>query len=206
MTEQSSTNQANRKLGLKLAGVVAGFFAFGFAMVPLYSLICDVTGINKAGGQGRVSVADYSNVKVDENRLVRVEFDSTLNAGLDWEVKPGVRTLDVHPGKIYDIVYTVRNNSDKEVVAQAIPGITPWQATEHFNKIACFCFDQQTLAPGESADLSLRFALSHSLPEKYETVTLSYTFMDTNREKLLDTERDKINQLVSSNSLVELQD
>ena len=194
----SSTNQANRSLGLKLAGVVLGFFAFGFAMVPLYTLICDVTGINKAGGKGRVAVSEIVGNGVDHDRLVKVEFDSTLNAGLAWEVKPQVRTMDVHPGKIYDVVYTVKNNSDKEVVAQAIPGITPWQATEHFNKIDCFCFDQQTLAAGESADLTLRFAVSQSLPEKYGTVTLSYTFMDTDREKLLDTEREKLKQAISS--------
>lgn len=175
---------SNKRLGLILTGVVAGMFGFGFALVPLYGLICDVAGINQAGGGGRVAEAGLAQLGVDYDRKVRVEFDATLNAGLDWDVKPKVDNLEVHPGKPYDAYYTVRNNSDHEVVAQAIPGITPWQATEYFNKIACFCFDQQKLAPGESADLKLRFVLSRNLPDKYRTVTLSYTFMDTNRENL----------------------
>ena len=165
--------------------MVVGFFGFGFAMVPLYGLFCDITGINSAGGTGgRTAEAELVKLGVDYERRVQVEFDYTLNAGLDWDIKPQRRTMDVHPGKPYDIVYTVRNNSDREVVAQAIPGVTPWQATEHFNKIACFCFEQQALAPGETTDLKLRFVLDRGLPQKYNTVTLSYTFMDTNREKL----------------------
>ena len=184
MSEQPEQRKANRRLGLTLSIAVFGMFGFGFAMVPLYGLICDVTGINRAGSGGRIAEADLVQLGVDYERSVSVEFDYTLNAGLDWEVVPAQRRLDVHPGKPYDIVYRVRNNSDRVVVAQAIPGITPWQATEHFNKVACFCFDQQKLEPGQEADLSLRFVLSRSLPEKYNTVTLSYTFMDTDREKL----------------------
>jgi cytochrome c oxidase assembly protein subunit 11 len=178
------SHKSNRRLGLVLAGVVAGMFGVGFAMVPLYGLICDVAGINQAGGGGRVSAAQLAGIGVDEDRRVRVEFDATLNAGLDWEVQPKTARMVVHPGKPYEAHYFARNNTDREIVAQAIPGITPWQATEYFNKIACFCFNQQKLAPGESADLSLRFVLSPDLPEKYKTVTLSYTFMDTNRDKL----------------------
>ena len=186
MSDQAeSVQKANRRVGLRLAGMVAGFFAFGFAMVPLYGLICDVTGLNSAGGTGgRVAEAELVKLGVDYDRQVQVEFDYTLNAGLDWEITPQTRAMDVHPGKPYDIVYTVRNNSNREVIAQAIPGVTPWQATEHFNKIACFCFEQQTLAPGEATELKLRFILDRGLPQKYNTVTLSYTFMDTNREKL----------------------
>lgn len=184
MNAGDSPQKANRRVGLWLTLMVFGFFGFGFAMVPLYGLICDITGINKAGGSGRVAESELSRLGVDYQRSVRVEFDSTLNEGLDWEIQPAVRSMDVHPGKPYQVTYRVRNNSGREVVAQAIPGITPWQATEHFNKIACFCFEQQTLGPGDSADLKLRFVLDRGLPEKYSTVTLSYTFMDTNRERL----------------------
>ncbi len=178
-----ATKKSNRRLVLWLTGFVAAMFGFGFAMVPLYSLVCNVVGINKAGGS-RVLEKQLTRLGVDEERTVRVEFDATLNAALDWDVKPRTAHLDVHPGKPYDVYYSARNNTDHEVVAQAIPGITPWQATEYFNKIACFCFNQQKLAPGESADLKLRFVLSPELPPKYSTVTLSYTFMDTNRNKL----------------------
>lgn len=174
---------SHRKMVLTLAAGVVGMFAFGFAMVPLYSLFCDITGINKAGGSGRVAIDQQVAEKVNLNRKVTVTFDSTLNAGLNWDVQ-AANKMDVHPGKPYDIVYKVRNNSNKTVVAQAIPGITPWQATEFFYKTECFCFQQQKLEPGESADLTLRFVVSDRLPEKYNTLTLSYTFMDTNREKL----------------------
>lgn len=185
MNKQASTQKAHRRVGLVLVGMVVGFFGLGFAMVPLYGLICDVTGINKAGGGGgRVAESELMQLGVDYERVVQVEFDSTINEDLAWDVKPKVRSIDVHPGKPYDVVYRATNNSDHTIVAQAIPGITPWQATEHFNKIACFCFDQQELAPGESADLKLRFVLSRDLPTKYNTVTLSYTFMDTDREHL----------------------
>jgi cytochrome c oxidase assembly protein subunit 11 len=186
LSGQPQAREANRRVGLYLAGVVLAFFGLGFAMVPLYGLICDITGINQAGGSGggRVAEAELLQLGVDYDRTVRVEFDSTLNVGLDWDVEPAVNTMEVHPGKPYDVVYRVRNNSDTEVVAQAIPGVTPWQVTEYFNKIACFCFDQQKLAPGEMAELSLRFVLSRSLPHKYNTVTLSYTFMDTDPERL----------------------
>jgi cytochrome c oxidase assembly protein subunit 11 len=177
--------KSNRRLGLVLAGVVTAMFGVGFAMVPLYSLICDAAGINKAGGGGRVSEAQVARLGVDYKREVRVEFDATLNADLDWQVTPKTPHMMVHPGKPYEVHYSARNNTDHEVVAQAIPGITPWQATEYFNKIACFCFSQQKLAPGESADLTLRFVLSPELPDKYKTVTLSYTFMDTDRDKLI---------------------
>jgi len=175
---------SNKRLGLILTGVVAGMFGFGFALVPLYGLVCNVVGINKAGGGGRLVDSELTQLGVDYERKVRVEFDATLNAGLDWDVEPKTEHLDVYPGKAYDVYYHAHNNSSHEVVAQAIPGITPWQATEYFNKIACFCFNQQKLAPGESADLKLRFVLSRNLPGKYRTVTLSYTFMDTDREQL----------------------
>lgn len=182
--QNSGQKGSNQKLVMKLVGLVVGMFAFGFAMVPLYTLICDITGINKAGGGGPMAEADLVQLGVDYDRTVTVTFDYTLNAGLDWSVKPHVRIMDVHPGKPYDIIYKVKNNSNREVVAQAVPGITPWQATEHFNKTECFCFEQQKLAPGEEADLRLRYVLSRALPEKYNTVTLSYTFMDTNRDNL----------------------
>lgn len=178
-------NRSNKRLGLLLTGLVAGMFGFGFALVPLYGLICDVAGINQLGSTGgRVAEGELTRLGVDAERTVRVEFDATLNANLNWDVHPKTAHLDVNPGKPYDVYYTVRNNTDHDVVAQAIPGITPWQATEYFNKIACFCFQQQKLAAGETADLKLRFVLSRNLPSEYGTVTLSYTFMDTNRDKL----------------------
>ena len=182
MSNQQATD--NTKLARRLALAVVGMFGFGFAMVPLYSLICDVTGINSAGSAGgRVALEDVIHGGVAESRLVTVEFDITLNAGLPWEVTPEVKRMQVHPGKAYEVVFTAENKTDEKVVTQAVPGVTPWQATEHFNKIECFCFSQQTLKPREKKAMPLRFVIANELPEKYGTVTLSYTFMDTDRSK-----------------------
>jgi cytochrome c oxidase assembly protein subunit 11 len=174
----------NVVLARRLALAVVGMFGFGFAMVPLYSLVCDVTGINKAGGfssGGRVALEDVIHGGVDKTRLITVEFDVTLNAGLPWVVEPQVKRMRVHPGKAYEVMFTAENKTDDVVVTQAVPGITPWQATEHFTKVECFCFTQQKLQPREKKQMPLRFVIANELPEKYGTVTLSYTFMDTDR-------------------------
>lgn len=182
----SDQKNNNAKTARKLALAVVGMFGFGFAMVPLYSLICDVTGINFAASSttgGRVALEDVVYGGVDEDRLVTVEFDITLNAGLPWDVTPTIKRMEVHPGKAYEVVFTAENKTDDVVVTTAVPGITPWQATEHFNKVECFCFNQQTLKPREVKEMPLKFVINKKLPEKYNTVTLSYTFMDTDRSK-----------------------
>lgn len=184
----SQQTNKNARLARRLALAVLGMFGFGFAMVPLYSLICDVTGINSVGSSasgGRVALEDVIYGGVDESRLVTVEFDITLNAGLPWDVTPEVKTMQVHPGKAYEVIFTAENKTDEVVVTQAVPGITPWQATEHFNKVECFCFSQQTLQPREKKAMPLRFVINRKLPEKYGTVTLSYTFMNTDRSEML---------------------
>ena len=176
------TGRGSRKNGrtvLVLAGIVAGMFAFGFALVPLYQIFCDVTGFN-GGSQVRVTDESYSG-KIDEERLVTVQFDSTINAGLPWDFKPLTRSMQVHPGQVYEVAYVAKNNAEHAIVAQAVPGVTPWQATQHFNKMECFCFSNQTLASGESREMPLRFVLSPTLPEEINTLTLSYTFMNTDR-------------------------
>jgi len=163
-----------------LAGLGIAFFGIGFAMVPLYNLICSVSGINGiASSSGRVTLEEALQSSVDYDREIIVEFDATLNEELPWEFRPLVRKMKVHPGKAYRISYFARNNSDKTIVGQAIPGITPWQATAHFNKTECFCFQQQPLKAGEGKEMELQFVIDSNLPEKYSTVTLSYTFMDT---------------------------
>ncbi len=187
----SNPGNKNAKLARRLALAVIGMFGFGFAMVPLYSLICDVTGINFAGSStsgGRVVLEDVVYGGVDESRLVTVEFDVTMNAGLPWDVKPEVKRMQVHPGKPYEVMFTAENKTDEVVVTQAVPGVTPWQATEHFSKVECFCFSQQTLKPREVKAMPLRFVINRKLPEKYGTVTLSYTFMNTDRSKALETD------------------
>ncbi len=172
-----------RKTSLLLGGLGVGMFAFGFALVPLYNLICSVSGINGiATGSSR---AEVEMTQIDRTRLVTVEFDSTLNEGLPWKIeRPSVGKMKVHPGELHSISYRATNLSDETIKVQAIPGITPWQATEYFQKTQCFCFDTQSLGPGESREMILQFVVDRKLPEKYGTITLSYTFMNTDRSNI----------------------
>jgi cytochrome c oxidase assembly protein subunit 11 len=165
-----------------LGGMGVGMFAFGFALVPLYNLVCSISGINgiATGGQK----AEVVMLGVDTSRLVTVEFDSTLNENLPWKIERPPQKLKVHPGELHNISYVATNMSDQTIEVQAIPGITPWQATEFFNKTQCFCFDRQTLKPGERREMNLQFMVNTELPERYKTITLSYTFMNTDRPKI----------------------
>ncbi|MDH5600387.1 MAG: cytochrome c oxidase assembly protein [Gammaproteobacteria bacterium] len=197
---KESATQQNKKTVGRLFLLVVGMFGFGFfIMPPLYGLICDITGstnILNGGTTGRITEADLFKSKVDKNRVITVQFDLTKNADLPWEIYPMVKTMELHPGEVKEIAYFAKNNSDKTIVAQAIPGVTPWQATEHFNKTECFCFQKQELKPGESKKMPLRFVIDHKLPNELKTITLSYTFMDTDRNKLKKTKN--IPQLHSS--------
>ena len=178
-----STKQQNAKTTRLMFLIVLGMFGFGFAMVPLYDLLCSVTGLN-GSTTGRVQDESVLAGRVDYDRVITVEFDATNNADLPWEFRPTIKKVDVHPGEIKEVSYYVKNNADHAIVAQAIPGITPWQATSHFNKTECFCFAQQKLEPGEGKEMALRFVIDPALPKEYKTITLSYTFMDTDRSKL----------------------
>lgn len=185
MTEISHQEKAKKikKSTRYLSLLVVGMFGFGFAMVPLYDLLCSVTGLN-GSTTGRVQDESLLTSLVDYNRTITVQFDATNNAELPWEFHPMVKKVTVHPGEIKEVSYFAKNNSGKTIVAQAIPGVTPWQATSHFNKTECFCFANQKLEPGESKEMPLRFVISTDLPEDFNTITLSYTFMDTDRTKL----------------------
>lgn len=171
----------NKRSALVMGGIVLGMFGFGFAMAPLYQLVCSVAGINSANPTGRMRAVDYQSSYIDKNRLVRVEFDTTLNEELPWEFRPMTKTLEVHPGQAYTVSFYAKNDADHAIVGQAIPSVTPWQATEHFRKTECFCFSNQTLQAGEEKEMPLRFILATELPKDIHTVTLSYTFMDTEK-------------------------
>ena len=181
-SQQPDTGKrTNRKVILPLAGYALLMFGLGFAMAPLYEKFCKITGITDTSS--RKAVKDYA---VDKNRLIRVEFDATINQDIGFEFKPLTAFVEVHPGEIREVNYFVKNNTDREIVAQAVPSVTPIFATTHLNKIECFCFTQQTLKAGEEKIMPLRFVLDDGIPADISTVTLSYTFMDINRDKLQD--------------------
>jgi cytochrome c oxidase assembly protein subunit 11 len=171
----------NRQLVLKLSMVAVLMFGFGYALVPLYRAICDALGINvlslsqqKTADFGRNSAG--ANSQVDLTRTITVEFDA--NARGPWEFKPAQRSLQVHPGALTTVVYEFQNVQSRTMSAQAIPSYAPKQASAHFNKLECFCFNEYTLAPGEKKQWPVVFVIDPKLPKDVNTITLSYTFFE----------------------------
>ncbi len=170
------------RLVIKLLLLVAGAFVFAFALVPLYNVLCEVTGFNGktsagfAAGGLKAGLAQAPASRVDTGRLIRVEFTGTVMPGLPWEMRPLKVSLDVHPGELQQVSYLVRNLSDRPITGQAVPSVTPGQAAQHFEKIECFCFDQQTLAPGEAQEMPLAFIVSPEVDRDITHITLSYAF------------------------------
>jgi len=164
----------------KLAVITAGMFGFGYALVPIYNAICEVTGINvlalaERDVPGRPASLP-ANTQVDKSRVITVEFDA--NARGPWDFKPAVRSMQVHPGELNTVMYAFQNIQNRTMAAQAIPSYAPHQAMAHFNKVECFCFTQYTLKPGERKEWPVAFVIDPKLPKDVKTITLSYTFFE----------------------------
>lgn len=166
--------------------VTVGMFGFGFALIPLYSVICDVFGLNgRFIDLKKTEQAAYvANVekRVDTSRKVRIEFLTTLNQNLNWEFRAKQNTIDVYPGKVNEVMFYAKNLTNRKIVAQAVPSVSPGNAAKYFSKMECFCFTNQTFEPGEARDMPLRFYVDPNLPKKVKTISLGYTFFDTNRK------------------------
>ena len=160
---------------MKLVVVVVAMFGFGFALVPLYDLICDVTGLNGKTGDQYTAIDEQV---IDEDRLVTIQFITNNNAGMPWEFRPVVRSMKVNPGKMYETNFFVKNPVAEAITAQAIPSVAPFRAAQYLHKTECFCFDEQELLAGESLDMPLRFIVDAGLPKEVTTLTLSYTIFD----------------------------
>ena len=169
----------NLKMVRKLAVVAGGMFVFGYALIPIYRHICEITGINiLALGEKQVPGGSTAtaNSQVDRSRTITVEFDA--NAHGPWQFKPAQATIQVHPGELATVMYEFQNVQDRKMAAQAIPSYAPRNAAPHFNKIECFCFNQYTLAPGEKKEWPVAFVIDPKLPKDVTTITLSYTFFE----------------------------
>lgn len=175
-----SLRQQNIRMVGKLAIVTAGMFAFGYALIPLYRAICEVTGINiLALGDRNIPGAQSKmplNTQVDTSRTITVEFDA--NARGPWVFKPAQRSLQVHPGEMATVMYEFQNVQDRRMSAQAIPSYAPQQASPYFNKVECFCFNQYSLEPGEKKEWPVTFVIDPKLSKDVATITLSYTFFE----------------------------
>ena len=171
----------------KLLIVSLGMFGFGFALVPFYYKICEVTGINAGAEQTLVK-----NTQVDTSRWVMLEFDANTNEKLPWRFKPAQRMLKVHPGQLVQVEYEIVNTSDRAIVGQAVPSYGPRRAGAFFKKIECFCFTPQTLAAGETRRMPVLFVLDPAMDKDVHTVTLSYTFFDTHAKADASSSRPKV--------------
>ena len=164
----------------KLVVITAVMFIFGYALVPLYKSICEMTGINiLALGERLVpgaATALPANTQVDTSRTITVEFDA--NSRGPWEFKPATRSLQVHPGELATVMYEFQNIQNRRMSAQAIPSYAPQQASAHFNKLECFCFNQYTLEAGEKKSWPVVFVIDPKLSKDVNTITLSYTFFE----------------------------
>ena len=170
----------NTSLKIKLGLVALSMFGFGYAIVPLYEVFCNVTGINvlALGDRFIESSGNYKplNTQVDETRTVTVEFDANVR-GL-WRFKPEKSSLRVHPGELTTIMYEFQNMQGHSITAQAVPSYAPEQAGPNFHKVECFCFKEHTLAPGEKKSWPVVFVVDNALPKDVKTITLSYTFFE----------------------------
>jgi cytochrome c oxidase assembly protein subunit 11 len=170
--------RANRRVVRNLLFVTIGMFGFGFALVPLYDVICEITGID--GRTGRVAAEQVDWTRVDTDRLVTVQFVAYVN-GLPWEFRPQVRSMRVHPGEIHEVMFEAYSLASTPTVGSAVPSLSPTTASRFMNKTECFCFQQQTLEPSETREMPVRFVLDPDLPREIGTVTLAYTFFGTER-------------------------
>lgn len=175
----SPENQApHSRLIRRLLMVVAGMFGFVFAMVPLYNVFCDLTGLNGKTSGVRAEVVD---VQPDLSRTVIVEFVASVNENLPWDFQPRVSRMEVHPGKTYQTSFYAKNRTDQNMTGQAIPSVAPGQAARFFHKTECFCFTEQQFQGGEGKDMPLVFRVDPELPDEINQLTLAYTFFDKHK-------------------------
>ena len=171
------TSNANARLIGGLLAVVAGSFAFGFALVPLYDVFCEITGFGGRTNSESVAVTEAP----DTDREVRVEFVTTLNSYAQFDFEADVPSMVVNPGRMYYATFTAKNLTGRDTVAQAVPSVAPNAAASHFVKIECFCFESQEFVADEERPLPLQFYVDPDLPDYVDTITLQYTFFDTVR-------------------------
>jgi cytochrome c oxidase assembly protein subunit 11 len=174
-TSSGSERRQNAQMLGKLIVVAILMFGFGYALVPVYRMICEVTGVNNLT-QKDMKVKRPGNTQIDKTRTITIEFDA--NAQGPWRFRPTVGSMQVHPGEMAQVVYEVVNTKRHSVDAQAIPSYAPQQAAAYFKKIECFCFRQQTLGPNEAKQMPVVFYIDPALPKDVKTVTLSYTFFE----------------------------
>ena len=174
--KDSTAITKNNQVIKKLVMIVFGMFGFGFALVPLYDVFCDITGLN--GKTSTTAAAVYNVEQIDTKRIVTVQFISRTAQGIPWQFEPMVREIKVHPGEMKLVKFYAKNESTRDIIGQAVPSVSPGLAATYFQKIECFCFTQQPLKANEEVEMALQFYVDPELPEDISTLTLSYTLYD----------------------------
>ena len=159
----------------KLLVIAVVMFGFGYALIPIYKQICEITGVNILTPKD-ISADAVVNSQVDKSRLVTIEFDANTQG--PWRFRPVVSSIQVHPGEMAQVIYEVVNKQSYKMDAQAIPSYAPQQAAAYFKKMECFCFKQQTLEANEARQMPVSFFIDPALPKDVKTITLSYTFFE----------------------------
>lgn len=176
MSQEHQQVETNQSLVIKLIVLALGMFAFGFLLVPLYDIFCDITGI---GGKFDTKAAIVEVQTPVDDRMITIEFIASLNEYAPWEFRPAVASMEVRPGEIYDTTFYARNLTDRKIVGQAVPSIAPGLAVKYFQKTECFCFTSQQFDAQEAKDMPLTFVVDPDLPGYIDRLTLSYTFFVT---------------------------
>ena len=171
---QEPIENENKKVAIKMAIVVVLMFGFGFALVPIYDILCEVTGLN--GKTGVIEAAQAEGP--DLSREITVKFTGSLASGAPFEFKPVETTMVVHPGGLYNAMYIAKNLTPAPIVAQATPSVSPREASLYFNKTECFCFTRQEFKAGESKEMPVQFIIDRDIPKHVRSVVLSYTFFE----------------------------
>jgi cytochrome c oxidase assembly protein subunit 11 len=171
----SEQRRANLAMTWKLLAIAAGSFGFGFALVPLYNVLCSVTGY---GDQAKLLERARVVEQPDLSRTVTVQFLADVASAGNWEFRPVARSVEVHPGELYTAQFYAHNLTGRDTVAQAVPNIAPSEVAAYFHKTECFCFSPQRFKLDEGRNLAVRFIVDPALPRHIDLITLAYTFYD----------------------------
>lgn len=173
------TKRANRQLLVKLLVFTLGAFGFGYALVPLYDVLCDVTGFGNEKRLAQKAAAKWATAaNPDKNRTITLEFLAELPSNGNWEFKPVLREMKIHPGQLYTADFIAKNLTGRDTIAQAVPAMSPTKVAPYFHKTECFCFIPQNFKTGEERALPVRFVVDPAIPADIDRITLAYTFYD----------------------------
>ena len=170
---QPSTKPANKhkRIILITVGIAIGMFGFGFALVPIYNVMCKTLGIN--GKTANHAIANHA--VVNKSRTITIEFVTTNNSNLPWTFRPETRKMKIHPGADNQVIFYAKNLTNQTMTVQAIPSVTPGLAAKHLKKTECFCFTRQTFKAHQALEMPVVFHIDNEIPEYIHEITLSYT-------------------------------